>query len=190
MFPVSSLSSPRGPNLSHAAQSLLLWYPLRLVFPFFLSLTSLLLINFYWNLSRLCSITSAPWLLSNHSWNTDHCLDIVLSVNLHENSPSTTFFFYYIMVLQFSSVTQSCPTLCDPMNRSTPGLPVHHHLREFTQTHVQYNWPSTLVGSTCEDSNICTWKIFEKKFQKVLKNRTWICCIWASICITFALYLH
>ena len=35
---------------------------------------------------------------------------------------------------QFSSVTQSCPTLCDPMNRSTPGLPVHHHLLEFTQT--------------------------------------------------------
>ena len=38
--------------------------------------------------------------------------------------------------VQFSSVTQSCPTLCDPMNRSTPGLPVHHQLPEFTQTHV------------------------------------------------------
>ena len=36
----------------------------------------------------------------------------------------------------FSSVAQSCPTLCDPMNCSTPGLPVHHHLPEFTQTHV------------------------------------------------------
>ena len=35
-----------------------------------------------------------------------------------------------------SSVAQSCPTLCDPMNRSTPGLPVHHQLLEFTQTHV------------------------------------------------------
>ena len=42
---------------------------------------------------------------------------------------------YYISV-QFSSVSQSCPTLCDPMNRSTPGLPVHHQLPEFTQTHV------------------------------------------------------
>ena len=39
--------------------------------------------------------------------------------------------------VQFSSVTQSCPTLCYPMNRSTPGLPVHHHLPEFTQTYVQ-----------------------------------------------------
>ena len=38
--------------------------------------------------------------------------------------------------VQFSSVAQSCPTLCDPMNRRTPGLPVHHHLLEFTQTHV------------------------------------------------------
>ena len=38
--------------------------------------------------------------------------------------------------VQFCSVTQSCPTLCDPMNRSTPSLPVHHHLPEFTQTHV------------------------------------------------------
>ena len=38
--------------------------------------------------------------------------------------------------VQFSSVAQSCPTLCDPMNRSTPGLPVHHQLPEFTQTYV------------------------------------------------------
>ena len=36
----------------------------------------------------------------------------------------------------FSSVAQSCPTLCDPMNCSTPGLPIHHQLPEFTQTHV------------------------------------------------------
>ena len=39
-------------------------------------------------------------------------------------------------VTQFSSVTQSCLTLCNPMNRSTPGLPVHHQLPESTQTHV------------------------------------------------------
>ena len=37
---------------------------------------------------------------------------------------------------QFSSVTQLCPTLCDHLNHSTPGLPVHHQLPEFTQTHV------------------------------------------------------
>ena len=38
--------------------------------------------------------------------------------------------------VQFSSVTRSCPTLCDSMNRSMPGLPVHHHLLEFTQIHA------------------------------------------------------
>ena len=38
--------------------------------------------------------------------------------------------------VEFSSVSQSCPTLCDPMNCSMPGLPVHHQLLEFTQTHV------------------------------------------------------
>ena len=41
-----------------------------------------------------------------------------------------------LCVFQFSSVAQSCPTLCNPMNRSTPGLPVHHQPPEFTQTHI------------------------------------------------------
>ena len=55
------------------------------------------------------------------------------------------FFFFFLLILficyivsQFSSVAQSCPTLCDPMNRSTPGLPVHHQLLESTQTHVHW----------------------------------------------------
>ena len=39
-------------------------------------------------------------------------------------------------IASVSSVAQSCPALCDPMNRSTPGLPVHHQLLESTQTHV------------------------------------------------------
>ena len=47
-----------------------------------------------------------------------------------------TFYFLLMPSVQFSSVAQSCPTLCDPMNRSMPGLPVHHQLLEFTQTHV------------------------------------------------------
>ena len=45
---------------------------------------------------------------------------------------------------QFSSVVQSCPTLCNPMNHSTPGLPVHHQLLEFTQTHV--HWVKEIPG--------------------------------------------
>ena len=43
-----------------------------------------------------------------------------------------------LLIIQFSSVTQSCLTLCDPMNRSMPGLPVHHQHPEFTQTHVHW----------------------------------------------------
>ena len=42
----------------------------------------------------------------------------------------------YVYTVQFSSVTQSGLTLCDPMNRSTPGLPIHHQIPVFTQTHV------------------------------------------------------
>ena len=49
--------------------------------------------------------------------------------------------------LQFSSVAQSCLTLCDPMNRSTPGLHVYHQLPEFTQTHVH------LVGDAIQPSH-------------------------------------
>ena len=45
--------------------------------------------------------------------------------------------------VQFSSVAQSCPTLCDPMNHSTPGLPVHHQLLEFTQPHI--HWVSDAI---------------------------------------------
>ena len=56
-------------------------------------------------------------------------------------SRATLYYYYtnwstlYPDSVQFSSVAQSCPTLCDPMNRSTPGLPVHHRLPEFTETH-------------------------------------------------------
>ena len=46
------------------------------------------------------------------------------------------FWILTLYSVQFSSVAQSCPTLRDPVNRSTPGLPVHHQLPEFTQTHV------------------------------------------------------
>ena len=50
--------------------------------------------------------------------------------------PTIVLLFSLFTQHQFSSVAQSCPTPCDPMNRSTPGLPVHHQLPEFTQTHI------------------------------------------------------
>ena len=60
----------------------------------------------------------------------------VLGCNLKNNRMISVCFQGKPLNMQFSSVAQSCPTLCDPMNRSTPGLPVHHHLLEFTQTHI------------------------------------------------------
>ena len=56
-----------------------------------------------------------------------HCRQTLYHLS-HQGSPYNC--------IQFSSVVQSCLTLCDPMNRSTPGLPIHHQLPEFTQTHV------------------------------------------------------
>ena len=54
--------------------------------------------------------------------------------------------YFIIISVQFSSVTHLCPTLCNPMNHSTPGLPVHHQLPEFTQTHV--HWVSDAIQSS------------------------------------------
>ena len=51
--------------------------------------------------------------------------------------------------VQFSSVAQSCPIPCNPMNRSTPGLPVHHQLPEFTQTHLHW------VGDAIQHTILC-----------------------------------
>ena len=60
---------------------------------------------------------------------------------------------YFISSVQFSSVTQSCPTLCDPMDCSTPGLPVHHQLLELAQTHVHPTISSSGVPfSSCLQS--------------------------------------
>ena len=64
------------------------------------------------------------------NWGLLHCRQILYQLS-YEESP-----LIIIRSDQIRSVTQSCPTLCDPINRSTPGLPVHHQLPEFTQTHV------------------------------------------------------
>ena len=55
---------------------------------------------------------------------------------IYESKDCTYFGLLLFPSVQFSLVAQSCPTLCDPMNCSTPGLPVHHQFLELTQTHV------------------------------------------------------
>ena len=55
---------------------------------------------------------------------------------IHTTKPEKLLYTDQFRSVQFILVAQSCPTLCEPMNYSTPGLPVHHQLPEFTQTHV------------------------------------------------------
>ena len=77
---------------------------------------------------KVSAYPSAAWLTFTP------CLGLtVLAMSSEKTSVGVLVAVYFF---QFSSVTQSCPTLCNPMNRSTPALPVHHHLPEFTQTHV------------------------------------------------------
>ena len=77
-------------------------------------------------------------LLGKHTeWHCPSWPDTIVILRqevLERNTELTS--HYQLEEFQFSSVAQSCPTLCDPMNSSTPGLPVHHQLPEFTQTHV------------------------------------------------------
>ena len=81
---------------------------------------------------------------------------------------------------QIRSVAQSCPTLCDPMNRSTPGLPVHHQLLEFTQTHVHrvsdatqpshpLSSPSPLAPNPSQHQSLFQWVNSLHEVTKVLE---------------------
>ena len=82
--------------------------------------------------------------------------------------------------LQFSSVAQSCLTLCDHMNHSMPGLPIHHHLLEFTQTHVHrvgdaiqpsqpLSSPSPPTPNPSQNQGLFQWVIFSPEVAKVLE---------------------
>ena len=64
-----------------------------------------------------------------------HCRQILYQLSYLGSPAMEKIGLTILNSVQFSSVSQLCPTLCDPTNRSTPGLPVHHELPEFTQTH-------------------------------------------------------
>ena len=88
--------------------------------------------------------------------------------------------FWFLSSVQFSSVAQSCPTLCDPMNRSTPGLPVHHQLLEFTQIHVHWvsdaiqpshplSSPSPSASNPSQHQSLFQWVNSSHEVAKVLE---------------------
>ena len=90
-----------------------------------------------------------------------------------------------ISSVQFSSVTQSCLTLCEPMNQSTPGLPVHHQLLEFTQIHVHrvsdaiqishpLSSPSPPAFNLSQDQGLFKWVSSSHSIcQQIWKPQQW-----------------
>ena len=81
---------------------------------------------------------------------------------------------------QIRSVAQLCPTLCDPMNCSTPGLPVHHQLLEFTETHVHrvsdaiqpshpLSYPSSFAPNPSQHQSLFQWVNSSHEVAKVLE---------------------
>ena len=94
-------------------------------------------------LSFLKMMYHIDWYVDVHlqSWNKSHLTMVYEPFNELVNSVWVHLLKIFVSIfikgsVQFSSVTHSCPTLCNPMNHSTPGLPVHHQLPESTQTHV------------------------------------------------------
>ena len=87
----------------------------------------------------LHSICQQIW--NTQQWPQDHKKSVFIPIPKKDNCKEFSNYCTIALIshsssVQFSSVTQSHPTLCDPMNRSMPGLSVHHQLPEFTQTHV------------------------------------------------------
>ena len=115
---------------------------------------------------------------------------------LYEKSNSYFAFLSFLVsqtFSQFSSVTQSCLTHCDPMDCSTPGLPVHHQLPEFTQTHVHWvgdaiqpshplSFPSPAfnlsqhqglfqgVGSSYQVAKVLELQLQHQSFQRIFRT--------------------
>ena len=84
------------------------------------------------------------------------------------------------LTVQFSSVAQSCPTLCDPMDCSVPGFPVHHQLLELTQTHVHWvnyaiqslhplSSPSPPTFNHCQHQGLFKWISSSHQVAKILE---------------------
>ena len=109
----------------------------------------------------------SPWSRKNWTW-------------LSEKTTTTTRQALNAISVQFNSVTQSCPTLCDPMDCSTPVLPVYHQLLEFTQTHVHWvgdaiypshplSSPSPLALNVSQHQGLFKWVSSSHQVAKVLE---------------------
>ena len=109
------------------------------------AMLSKFLIQFYWGCVPSLLLDLRPNYGGGISelWGTlkllqSNLLDEKTKAQRDEKIYSVSHSWLLVCVLQFSSVTQSCPTLCNSMNHSMPGLLVHHWLPEFTQTYVHW----------------------------------------------------
>ena len=158
---------------------------------------------------RCPSNSSRNWIMSTVAWvnlkassfpmektgaTSQHLEWSILRDSEHEDSGSHTHItdqqkmvrkyfcskFLNVGVIRFSSVSQSCLTLCDTMYRSTPGLPVHHQLLEFTQTHVHLvsdaiqpshplSSPSPLAPNPSQHQGLFQWVNSSHEVAKVLE---------------------
>ena len=84
---------------------------------------------------KCCIISVICWAMNLCDQFPLPCILSAANIDINGHT-SYNIFISFSFSFQFSSVAQSCPTLCNPMNRSTPGLPVYHQLPEFTQTHA------------------------------------------------------
>ena len=119
-----------------------------------------------WNIWRLPTLTTQAWACwsgTDESWprafeddwlrrtKKPGRLSVVTSVSTSPVNCSINYCgalgWVLLLLVQFSSVAQSCLTLCDPMGCSTPGLPVFHHLPELAQTHV--HWDGDAIQPSC-----------------------------------------
>ena len=115
------------------------------------------------------------------------------SLSYHSKSHSVNnpvSFPYFLISVQFSSVVQSYPTLCNPMDYSTPGLPVHHQLLEFTQTHVHWvgdaiqpshplSSPSPLTLNLSQHQCLFKWVSSLHQVAKYWSYKYWIYKCWS-----------
>ena len=129
------------------------------------------LARMWWWRNRGCGVT-ASWVGGFHPSGGGYITLWMCSVSLRVN--------FILSISSVSSVAQSCPTLFDPMNRSTPGLPVHHQLPEFSQTHVlrvsdaiqpshPQSSPSPPASNPSQHQSLFQWVTSSHEVAKVLE---------------------
>ena len=145
-----------------------------------------------------------------HTWATDTFtwLNIFIYTHIHMCTHTHTYLTLMLILMlllylvirwrsdQIRSVAQSCPTLCDPVNRNTPGLPVHHQLPEFTQTHVHWvshaiqpshplSSPSPPAPNPSQHQSLFQWVNSSHEVAKVLRFQIVklkeVSCLWSHL---------